>query len=300
MTNRQVARIFPVLLLSPLSWGAVDQSLLDLAPANSRILFGVNVPAALGSPLGQQIFKRVLANNPAIDRYGTTLGFDPKRDLKELVFAASGSSSKLFHYDLIVARGSFRPDRFMTVANLAGAKTVKVNGKDIVTPPASALHTSFAFVDASTLLLGSPEILRAALSQPPGSSPATTKKALAASAANDAWFATGTPVSQLLTTPRSPAFLPFLDLVRESAGGMKFHGAQSTLSVDATTRSDVDALTIAGVLRTAAQSLHNPRTSELRNAQFTVTGATLHGTINIMEADLERMFGGSTAVGKRR
>ncbi len=288
---------FSFLLTAHFLNAAEVQPLLDLVPPQATVLYGVNVPAALGSPFGQQVFKRILTNNPAFGRYDGTVGFDPKRDVREVLFVATSPvAGELFHYDVILARGTFKPDRFLTVANLTGSTVTQDHGVSVITPPASSLHTSFAFVDSSTAIVGPVAAIKAILQQRSSKAPAgaLAQKGLATGASYDAWYATVTPFNRLLPQLTNgvggAAFSPALGVIHETSGGIKFRSTDAVLAAEALTKSDSEALTGAAVLRAAMPLIRNPRSAALKKTQFSVAGATLKGTATLTGTEMERLF----------
>jgi hypothetical protein len=298
------------------AWAAVDPTLLDLVPANAQILYGVNVPQALASPLGKAVYQRFLMHNPALDRVGAVSGLDVKRDVRELVLVStqdgwvtptSNRMRRLPHYNLILARGTFRLDRFQAIAGMSGGTVMQDQGVSIITLPTASASTvtpgnpvrnSIAFLDSSTVAIGPAGVLKAVIAQKTakaGHDGPLAQKAIAASAGNDAWFATVTPFSEL-ALGQSSLPLPALAAIRESWGGLKLNSDSVSITIGGTTGSESDAKTLAGLLGGAVQLIKNPRTAALARAQFSTAGPALSVFVTLPEHDAEGLLQRSTTV----
>src|SRR5262249_46587832 len=118
---------------------------------------------------------------------------------------------------------------------------------------------------------------------------ALTQRVASASGSNDVWYATVSPLSEL-GLGRSPLSSAGFDAIRESSGGIKFDRTSATVSTEGLARGDRDAQTLAGILTMAMQAIKNTRNAPLGKAQFSASGSTIHGQVQIQEADLERLL----------
>jgi hypothetical protein len=274
---------------------AVDPALLALMPPDSSFLFGMQAQNVLASPFGQYAIAQLPANNGMV-MFAAATGFDYQRDLQEVVGASNGTGSRA---RLVLARGSFQPSKFLALAAVAGATITNYNGTQIFAPPKGA--TSIAFLDSSTLAIGSTESLQAAIDRYTAHkqfSGPLADKAIAASAASDAWFATVTPPSQFM--PKSAALPPnVLQQVREISAGVHFTDMGMIATGELTTVSSQQAHMLQGVLQflsAMAQSntLPNPNAARaaalISSAQFTVNGTALDVTLPVPEQTLEQMY----------
>lgn len=73
---------------------AVDSSLLSLIPAEAKVAGGVQVARTLGSPFGQYVLAQMGQSNKDLQEFIDATGFDPRRDLQEIVFASLGEQKK--------------------------------------------------------------------------------------------------------------------------------------------------------------------------------------------------------------
>ena len=71
---------------------AADSQLLNLVMPDAKVLAGVNVEQAKTSPMGQYILNQVQAqNNPQLRELAALTGFDPTRDVHEVLVATAGT-----------------------------------------------------------------------------------------------------------------------------------------------------------------------------------------------------------------
>jgi hypothetical protein len=77
---------------------ALDTSIEKLIPGDTVVLAGVRVTEVEASP----IYKRLMGDRmfPELERFAKQTGLDPRKDLKEVVFASNGRSG------LMIARGN--------------------------------------------------------------------------------------------------------------------------------------------------------------------------------------------------
>ena len=146
----KLAQSLLVLLLAGRAVPAADPALTDFFPAGTRIVLGINVRKVAASPLAQagltQAKAQVQSQAAAADwlKLASLAGFDPLRDIDELLMATNGEGQN--PPSLIVARGRFEVARLA-----AGAKRyhdVPILGGDNPTDGVVAL------LNASTALAG--------------------------------------------------------------------------------------------------------------------------------------------------
>ena len=97
------------LALSAAAWAA-DPSLLDLVMPDARVLAGINVEKILASPFGKEIGPQIRTGSPELRQLLEQTGFDPTRDLKEVLVASTGEGPK--PPALFLVRGSFDTAKF--------------------------------------------------------------------------------------------------------------------------------------------------------------------------------------------
>lgn len=124
---------------------SIDPALAALAPADATMLAGVRMESIRSTPLYRKLLaSRALAQ---LDEWARGTGFDPRRDVRELLIASSGKDA------LLAARGTFNPRAFEGMAK-GSYKGYTLYTRD---------RGGVALVDASTAIAGNLPAVRAAL-----------------------------------------------------------------------------------------------------------------------------------------
>src|SRR5689334_17576659 len=98
---------------------AADPQLLNLVMPDAKVLAGVNVDQAKTSAFGQYLIGQFNAQtDPKLQELIAATGFDPTRDVHEILVATSGGTTQ--HTGLFLARGSFDPSRIAAFAASKG------------------------------------------------------------------------------------------------------------------------------------------------------------------------------------
>jgi hypothetical protein len=276
---------------------AVDPALLSLVMPDAKIVAGVQVEQAQASALGQYLLGQIPAG-AEWDKMVAATGFDPKRDLREIVAASSGARNA----GLLIGRGMFQPQRISAMAALAGGTVTNYKGVEMVTGKGSP--GGLAFLDASTVVLGDDVSLKSAIDRRAGGGQLSVdlrQKAVDASARNDAWVVTVTPLADLLSaTPGTANFqqVNLFQTVQQLAGGLKFGGSTITLTGEAVTRSNEDAQALVDILRflvsTAQANAKGPNAARASSiidaAKFSAEGVVMRLTVEMPEKQVEEMI----------
>jgi hypothetical protein len=147
-----------VLLLTPLA-GAADPALLDFIMPDARVVVGMDIAHMRSSPLNTSVTNSVQSANPELKKLMEAAGFDPMRDLQEILFASPGIGKN--PPALLVARGSFDVAKLRAFAESAGSKITDFGGVPILSDPEKD-SGAFALLD-NIILAGNPEQVRAAI-----------------------------------------------------------------------------------------------------------------------------------------
>jgi hypothetical protein len=277
---------------------AVDPALLDMAPPDTRILFGLDVQKALASPFGHFALSRMPEQSASLLHFAATTGFDLRRDLRELVLASSsGMRGKPMKDGVVLARGVFEPGVFQMnkLSALAGNMHARVSsyaGVPLIAPADSGSGV-IAILDAATLAVGSESAVEGVIKRHQQRflfSGPLADKARAASVNTDAWMATVTPLGDLISVAAVPLPSAFTQAVTESAASVRFDTSGATLSAELLTRSASDAAALAGTFKVVAGMLQGTAAPLLQNARFTNEGAIARVTLTVAEQDLENIF----------
>lgn len=295
--NRHAIVTALALLLSATAGAAVDPNLLRLVMPDAKVLYGVQVQQTLASPFGQFALSH-LPQNDAMIRFQAATGFELQRDLKEILVASSTTGNVSNGTDaLVLASGAFAPDKVLALSTVIGAKVSEYRGVPMITPPQERDARVFAFLDVSTIVIGSDPAIRGVIDRHAAMAVFAgplVQKALDASATHEAWFATVTPLTDLIPAGSTGGFDPtaLLRSVIESWVGVQFDHNGLTISAEALTHSATEAQGLAGMLKLVSGMLKGTPAAALRNAQVSSSGPVMRVVLMVPEQDLERSFPG--------
>jgi hypothetical protein len=279
---------------------AIDPVLLALAPADAKILMGIQVDQSQNTAFGQYILSRI-GPNTGLDRFVTATGFDPRRDLKQILVASSGKQNN----GLVLARGIFQPERLTTAAALAGAVKTTYAGIDLyASAQGNPGNGTLAFLDSSTALVGDDAQLKAAIDRYRSGAafrgPLGTR-ANELSNLYQAWFVTNS-FTDLTNMSGTGGQIPqnALQSILQVAGGLKLSADAVTVALEAATGSDKDAQSLVDVVKFFTSMIQMNRNNDANaaraaaifdTASITASGPTLRMSIAVPEKDLEQMVG---------
>ncbi len=246
-------KLLGLMLAAALAAPAADSGLLSLAMPDARVVAGINVAGVRNSPFGQFLLDRMSAREEeGLRRFVSDTGFDPRRDLNEVVFASPGGRGET--RKLVLARGLFDPARLIGLATAHGAKVSNYGGVDIVGGGGHGMV--FAFLDSSTAVAGDIDSVRGAIDRRaggPGLSPEITTRIDTLSAAQEAWFVSRIPMAELTgQLPQNAAGGALkgdvLKAVEGASGGVKFANTVNVCA-EVIARTPQDATALADVVR---------------------------------------------------
>ena len=124
---------------------AIDPALAALVPADATMLAGARMEAVRATPL----YRKLLAAQalPQLDTFARETGFDPRRDVRELLVASNGDDA------IIAARGTFDPRAFERLTKSS------YKGYTLYTRERGGV----ALINSSTAIAGTVPAVRAAL-----------------------------------------------------------------------------------------------------------------------------------------
>jgi len=280
----------------------VDPQMLSLVMPDAKVITGVNVDSAKSSTFGIYLIAQIQASASALQQLVTLTGFDPTRDLHELLAATNTTGG---HTGLGLARGTFDVGKITALAGLAGAKTETYSGVTIIEDPQQA--NGAAFLDATLVIAGDVASVKAAIDrQHSGQQLPASVVALANqwSSSEDAWaIATVPPFT--LTPPSGIPAVPGLGANAQgifqkivgAGAGVKF-GSTVAVTVQATADNAADATTLSQTLQLLVniaqmQTGSNPNpnlTALLQGLAISAKGATLSVTVSLPEAQLQQLM----------
>jgi hypothetical protein len=279
---------------------AVDPALLKLVMPDAKVLSGIQVDQSAASPFGQYVLSQMQPDQGFL-KFITSTGFDPRHDLHEILAATSGDPTTS-HSGVILGRGVFQPAQIAAAATAEGGVVTQYQGINVLTSAEQNSTGAVAFLDSTTAVIGDLDSVKAAIDRRISGSNFTgplAQKAQDVSAANQAWFATLTPLSDFLNGKLGNANLNnvtqnnLLQSVLQASGGVNFGSSAVTVSADAVTSSNQNAQALADVLKFLASmiSTNDPQAGSLASAAtFTANGSVMHFSMSLSEQQMEQLF----------
>jgi len=278
---------------------AADPALTGLVMPGAKVLAGVNLEQARNSPFGQYVLARMQENEQALQELQDATGFDPRRDIREVLVASLGDPAAKGR-GLALVRGSFNASRIAAAAQAKGALPEDYNGATLVSDPKKS--RAVAFLDSGIAIAGQADEVRAAVDR--GKSPTSLDPALAVkvnqlSTTLDAWVISLVPLAvsgARLPDPNLQGLLSgdLLKSVQQTSGGVKF-GATVDISAEALTATDQDATALATVLQfLAGMAQANARGTNaaalLQGVTVAADARTVKLSLSVPEDRLEGLF----------
>ncbi len=282
-----------------------DPGLLGLVMPEARSLAGLNAAAAKVSPLGQFILSKAAGAGQGVQLLEATTGFDPARDVSEVLVASAGDPAN--PAALVLVRGVFDATKLaavlgarpgMTVSTYAGATLVSG-----VTPPQKT-EQGVAFPGGTIAVLGDLNLVKGALDRGTVSSsidPVLAAQVSRLSAADDAWFVGKAPAGGLASGTAAPAggalggpaqaILPLLKGVQTISGGVRL-GSNVQIDIEALTADAQSAAALAAFLGLAkgiagANPQAAPAAQVIQDIQVQANGNAVELSLSIPESQLE-------------
>jgi hypothetical protein len=252
--NFRVVRPAIAFLLFAVLLPAADQQLLGLLMPDAKVVAGVNVDQAKNSPFGQFLLSQVPNSNDGFAKLTGLTGFDPRRDLRELLMGTVGQPGQK---GLVLARGTFDAARIFAAAQQGGHTVETYKGVQILTGKEDSLTHAVAFVDGSIAIAGDLDSVHGAIDRRSTSSaidPTLASKVDQLSGSLDAWSVSLVPLAALTSQSVPDTKLNGVlnaDVVKsilQTSGGIKF-GAVVQLSGEAVANSNQNATALADVVR---------------------------------------------------
>lgn len=288
----------------------VTPALLNLVMPDATVVSGMNVDQSVTSPFGQYILSQMQFNDAEFAQFLAATGFDPRKDLHEILAATPLNASSAPHTGLILGRGVFNPAMILSTATSKGAILSVYQGFALIAPPPSttpdkaAATITLTFLDGGTAAMGDPVSVKGAIDRKLASAAFTgplAAAALQASAANSAWFATTAPLSDFMSARPNTNLGPvaqsgLIQSILAASGGVQFGTTALTLTADCVTANPQNAQALVDVLKffvsMIAGNTNAPSgvASIANSAQFTVNGSTAHISLLLPEAQVEQLL----------
>jgi hypothetical protein len=253
MTLRVVRPLFAALIFAGLL-SAADPQLMNLLMPNAKVVAGVNVEQAKNSPFGLFLLSRVQNGDPGLAKLTAATGFDPRRDLTEVLMATLGQPGQ---QGLVLARGTFDSQQILNAATSAGHNVEAYNGVSILTGQDEKLTHALAFLGDSVAIAGDLDNVKAAIDRRSNNSsqidPALAAIVQQLSGSQDAWSVSMVPIAALTNGKLPDTNLngmlnsDVLKAIQQTSGGIKF-GANIQISAEAVANSSQNATALADVI----------------------------------------------------
>ena len=229
---------------------AADSQLVSLVMPDAKMLAGINVDQAKTTPFGQYVLTQVQAQGPHLQEIAALTGFDPTRDVHELLVSSNAAPG--VKGGLLLARGNFDATRIQTAAQAAGGLLETYKGFTLLEDPKRM--NGVAFLDPTLAVAGDIASVKGAIDRQTLPAPLPTSVMLQVnqwSGSQDAWFIADVPPATLhpqTPVPPNPAVQNALQTVQQAAGGIKF-GGQVVLTSQAQTDTAQNATSLQGVVQ---------------------------------------------------
>lgn len=281
-----------------------DQALVGLVPAGAQMVSGLDIDRARDSAFGQKILNEMKQEDAGFQKLVEQTGFDPRRDLRSVVMAASGKPGP--GNALVAVRGTFDISKIARLAETQGAQSSIYQGIQVWTPKQTTKPSegSFALLDPTLAVFGGDAMVKAAIDAKL-SGAAKLPAALAAKIAEwsvmDAWFVSTASLSEMgVGKAGQNEILPgglTIEAIREAAAGVRF-SENVDISGDILTRSPQDATALADVMRFLANMIRlnagKPGADSVMavadSLQVSVAGASTKFTLTVPAGTLDQMF----------
>ncbi len=275
---------------------AADPTLLNLVMPDARVFFGANVQKILASPIGQQISSQIRQSAPEVQQILQSAGFDPTRDLKEILIASTGQGQNA--PTLVLVRGSFDLAKLSSFASEAGGAPLNYEGVPILTHPARS-SGAMAFPDSTTAIGGDLDQVQAAIRRRAHSASLSAElvaKVARLSERYDVWGFSTVSLANMAPGAPNPSFQQAADLlksIQQVSGGVRF-SPDMGLAAELVTRSQKDAESVRDALRFfstfVAANQKNPSGLKPDALKVSVDAKTVRIALTITEEELKKAY----------
>jgi hypothetical protein len=295
------------LLGLPAAAWAADPALLKLVMPEAKVIAGIQVDRTKNSLFGSYVLSHMQVDDVGFENFINQTGFDPRRDVSEIVIASTWKSDSAAGRWLVMARGTFDSSKIARAAQRNGVTTSSFQGVDILVHSGTAdVQNAIAFFDAGTAVMGDLASVKGAIERQK-SATAPSNQLLAKvndlSSNNDFWFVTLVPLSEFAGAMPDPNLSSamqgnLLAAINEASGGIRF-GDTVTISAEAVTRSEKDAQALVDVVKFVAGMVqmnrqNNPTAGQVSTLFDTLdcktSGNVTKVSLSIPEQQLEQMI----------
>lgn len=152
---RNLALLFCMAALSCRSAEAprskIDPQLITMIPPDTVMLAGVRMDDVRPTPLYRKLVEQ--RRLPQVDAFAKETGFDPRKDVRELLVASDGKDT------VLMARGNFN------VRGFEGVKKSSYRGYTLFTRTEQGVEGGVALLDSATAVAGPLRVVKKAIDQ---------------------------------------------------------------------------------------------------------------------------------------
>ena len=223
---------------------------------DAKVVSGINVDNVMLTPFGKFVLTMLPTPDPGFEQFISATGFDPRRDIHEILMASTAEPGK--RTGLLLLRGDFDRQRVLALLTAVGKIPQMYNGSELLAaaPHGNAISQALAFLDDSTAAAGDVDSVKAAIDRHNLAAtldPALVAKISAVSAVEDAWVVSMAPISSFAKSVPDKNVSGALQgdvikAIQQSSGGIKF-GSTVEISGELTTRTNQDASSLASVVQ---------------------------------------------------
>jgi hypothetical protein len=279
-----------VLVALPTATWAADPALLRLVMPDAKVIAGIQVDQTRNSLFGQYILSHMQVDDAGFKSFITQTGFDPRRDVSEILIASNWESNSPASRWLVIARGSFDLGKIAHAAQGTGVRTSNFQGVDILIHSSTdkpEVENAIAFFDGTSAVMGDLASVKGAVERQKSAAAPSNQlmaKVRDLSSKNDFWFVTLVPVSEfsgVMPDPNLSGAMKgnLLSAINEASGGIRF-GNIVNISAEAVTRSEKDAQALVDVVKFVAGMVQLNRQNNAAAGQV----ATLLDTLDCKTA----------------
>lgn len=301
-----------VALVAPAMMVAADPTLLRMVMPDAKVVAGIHVEQAKSSPFGKFLLSRMQVDDPGLKSFVSQTGFDPRRDVSEILIASNWQSATPEGRWLVMGRGTFDLGKIAQAAQANGATILDHQGVTVYQNSQKQQPNApggLAFLDPSTAVMGDLDSVKAAIDRERSNTPPSAKlldKIGDLSSQNDFWFATLVPLAEFsgaIADPNLNSAMKgnLLAGILEASGGIRLG---DTLAVHAETvaRSEKDAQALVDVVKFMAGMVqmnrqNNPAAEQaaslIDNLDCKATGTHTTLALAIPESVLEQLVSGA-------
>src|SRR2546426_4788 len=130
---------------------AADPQLLKLIMPEAKVVSGIDVDRVKGTPFGQFFLSQLPAADSGFNDFVAATGFDPRRDIHEIVMASPADPQT--RSGLLVVRAAIDSQRILALLKLEGKSPETYHGVNIISGAHGphGFSQAVAFLDNSTV-----------------------------------------------------------------------------------------------------------------------------------------------------